>query len=121
MSTRNFNSHSASGFTLIEVLVVIAIISVLAVIAIPQFEGHKAGAFDRRAWNDLANVARAEEAYFIENNQYISCDQTTCSNTLPGLGLLSDGVQIEVTAEDNGFTATARHPAGSGAVYTWDS
>ena len=110
---------SQRGFTLVEVLVVIAIIGVLAAIAIPQFQSYKMLAFDRRAEIDLRNTAIAEEAYFLEADRYLTCTESDCPGVLPGLTQLSEGVQLQMTGTDTGFTGSASHPRGSGRVFTW--
>ena len=107
------------GFTLIEVLIVIAIIMVLAAIALPQFQQYKMSAFDRRAQIDLRNTAIAEEAYYLEADRYVDCSQFDCPGILPGLSGLSQGVVLQINGTDTGFTGTSTHPRGSGAVYTW--
>ena len=109
-----------TGFTLIELLVVIAIVSILAAIAIPQFTSYKKKGFDIRALSDLRNVATAEEAYFIDNESYLSCNVASCSR-LPGVGALSKGVELAMIAIDGAFTGTSTHPRGSGKIFQWDS
>lgn len=109
------------GFTLIELLVVIAIIGILAAIAIPQFAEYRQRGFDARARSDLRNVATAEEAYFVDNEQYVSCDQDSCPGTLPGVSALSKDVELSVTADTDSFTGTSTHPRGTGITFQWDS
>lgn len=109
-----------AGFTLVELLTTLGIIGILASIAIPQYARYREGAFDSRARSDLVNVAIAEEAYFVDHNVYITCDQTNCHTLLNGLNSLSQGVELQVTAAANGFTGTASHPQGSGQVFTWE-
>lgn len=111
------------GFTLIELLVVIAIIGILAAIAIPQFAEYRARGFDARARSDMRNVATAEEAYFVDNETYISCDEGSCPGLLPGIPALSAGVVLAVTAagDGNSFTGTSSHPKGTGVTFAWDS
>ena len=113
--------RNEKGFTLIELLVVIAIIGILAAIAIPQFAEYRQRGFDARAKSDLRNVATAEEAYFVDNEAYASCDQGSCPGMLPGLQALSDGVVLSITADTNSFTGTSNHPKGTGVTCNWDS
>ena len=116
------NVRNEKGFTLIELLVVIAIIGILAAIAIPQFAEYRARAFDSRARSDLRNVATAEEAYFVDNEVYKSCANAgACESNLPGLGQLSNGVALQMTATTTGFTGTSLHSKGTSSTYNWNS
>jgi type IV pilus assembly protein PilA len=58
------------GFTLIELMIVIAIIGILAAIAIPQFAAYRARSYDSAAQADLRNAATAQEAYFVDFSTY---------------------------------------------------
>jgi len=58
------------GFTLVELLIVIAIIGILAAIAIPQFAKYRAKAYNSAALSDLKNARTAVEAYYADNQQY---------------------------------------------------
>lgn len=108
------------GFTLIELLVVIAIIGILAATALPQYSDYKKRAFDSRARADLANVAIAEEAYFLDAEKYLNCTNNSCSN-LPGISALSQGVTLSIASGPLSFTGTATHSKGSGKIFQWDS
>jgi type IV pilus assembly protein PilA len=108
------------GFTIIELLVTIAIIGILAAIAIPQYSRYRRSGFDVMAKEDIANVARAEEAYFVDTSKYLDCTDAGC-NALPGVTDLSAGVTLGMAATATGFTGTSTHPKGSGIIYTWDS
>lgn len=109
---------SQKGFTLIELLVVIAIIGILAAIAIPQFAEYKVRAFNSRAQTDLRNGLTAEEAYYVDEEQYAACGTSDCASTLSGL-VLSEGVFIAFTASTNGsaFAGASCHEQGN---RTWE-
>lgn len=108
------------GFTLLELLVVMSLIAILTAFSIPQYNSYKKKAFDLRAENDLRNAALAEEAYFLENESYLSCSEQSCIS-LPGFAALSEGVSLSMNALDIGFTGEAFHPRGSGKTFKWDS
>jgi type IV pilus assembly protein PilA len=55
------------GFTLIELMIVIAIIGILAAIAIPQFTAYKSRGYNAASKADLKNAYTAAQAYFADN------------------------------------------------------
>jgi type IV pilus assembly protein PilA len=55
------------GFTLVELLIVIAIIGILAAIAIPQFSSYRAKAYMTQVRSDVKNAYTAATAYFADN------------------------------------------------------
>ncbi|MCO6429244.1 MAG: prepilin-type N-terminal cleavage/methylation domain-containing protein [Deltaproteobacteria bacterium] len=111
---------SSRGFTLLELLVVMAIVVILTGIAVPQFSAYRQRAFDLRALSDLRNLAAAEEVYFMDSESYLTCSNQECLN-LPGIAALSRGVSISAQAAERSFTATASHDKGSGRSFEWDS
>ncbi|RJR41835.1 MAG: prepilin-type N-terminal cleavage/methylation domain-containing protein [Desulfobacteraceae bacterium] len=60
------------GFTLIELMIVIAIIGILAAIAIPQFSAYRTRSYNSASQADLRNAATAQEAYFADSSSYSS-------------------------------------------------
>ena len=92
------------GFTLIELMIVIAIIGILAAIAIPQFNSYRKRAYNGSAMSDLKNAATAEEAYFVDHQIYGDQDNIA----------LNTGENVTLTASGNadGYTIVSHHSAG---------
>jgi type IV pilus assembly protein PilA len=61
---------SAKGFTLIELMIVVAIIGILAAIAIPNFLKFQAKAKQSEAKTNLAAIFTAQTSYFSEFGSY---------------------------------------------------
>ena len=62
--------RSKKGFTLIELMIVVAIIGILAAIAIPNFLKFQAKSKQSEAKTNLKGIFTAETSYFGENNTY---------------------------------------------------
>lgn len=58
------------GFSLTELMIVVAIIGILAVIAIPNFLKYQARAKQSEAKTNLVAIHASEMAYFAEKNEY---------------------------------------------------
>ena len=62
--------RNQKGFTLIELMIVIAIIGILAAIAIPQFASYRAKSFNSASVSDVRNARTDLEAYYAEFERY---------------------------------------------------
>jgi len=88
--------RSGKGFTLIELMVVIAIILILALIAVPAYRNMQIRAKKARAQEDLRNIATALEAFFVDWNQYPADTGTVWINELTG-GNEGSGATVNVS------------------------
>jgi prepilin-type N-terminal cleavage/methylation domain-containing protein len=66
---KNIRSRRLQGFTLVEIMIVVAIIALLASIAVPGFLRARKRSQASRILNDLRLIDSALDQYAIENNK----------------------------------------------------
>lgn len=106
------------GFTLLELIVVVAVLGILAAIAIQQFAIYRARAVDTAMRSDLKNAALAMESYYGEFLEY-----PTTLNAIQLVGFRkTSGVTLTITVPTpSTFTITAAMPNGTQPSFTFDS
>jgi general secretion pathway protein G len=69
------NKRRQSGFTLLEVMVVIVILGILASLVVPNLMGNKEKADQQKAVSDIVALENALDMYKLDNNRYPTTEQ----------------------------------------------
>jgi type IV pilus assembly protein PilA len=116
----NGRADAEKGFSLIEVLIVVAIISILSAIAIQQLSQHRARAYDSDSKASLHNLYLACKAYWAEASSTLNCGLNEAMGTRYGF---VQSTNVTITAPSSAetlFSATATH-SSSGNVFSIDA
>lgn len=73
--------YRSTGFTIVELLIVIVVIAILAAISMVAFTGIQQRARDSTRDADIAQIAKALELYYIDHGKYPSGRGSTNINT----------------------------------------
>ncbi len=102
----------ASGFTLVELLIVVIILAILAAIVVPQFATSTDDAKEAALDSTLANMRDVIDLYFAQHGEYPAsrADGASAANTPAAfIGQLSRYTDGDGTSQD---TKDAAHPYG---------
>ena len=69
--------RSISGFTLMELMITLAIVALLAAIAVPSYREYIIRSNRIDATSALLKIAAAQEKFFLQNNSYAT-NESSC-------------------------------------------
>jgi type IV pilus assembly protein PilE len=123
MSTLHKRRGQAAGFTLIELMIVVAIIAILAAIAVPIYSSYITRSKLTEAQNNLSALRVSMEQYFQDNRQYTSTggtgSTTGCGVAMPtgsgsnGGNSIAKYFTYSCSATATTYTITATGNAGT--------
>jgi type IV pilus assembly protein PilA len=118
---RRLQGERESGFTLIELMVVVLIIAILIAIAIPTFLGARQRAQNRAAQSSLRNALTAAKTIYTDTQSYTNATAAAMLTVEPSLSYAAAGTastgQNNVSVNGNGGIFAAAALSASGTCY----
>jgi len=100
-----------TGFTLIELMIVVAVVAILAAVAYPSYQTQVRKGRMGQAQADMLELAQFMERCFASNNTYVGCNPPFAAS--PRTGTAYYGIRLE-TPNRTSFTLTATPGSAGG-------
>ncbi|MDW7709341.1 MAG: type IV pilin protein [Deferrisomatales bacterium] len=126
-------SMRRKGFTLVELMIVVAILGILAAVAVPMYRGYISTSKMAEAKANLETIRLLQEQYYADNRVYLAgADTAALIADLPGFepgnpGGLFYTYSVTLPGGNQTFLATATptargapNPNHSGGLFTID-
>jgi len=117
MNTKAHAHFRQSGFTLVEIMIVVVIIGLLAAMAIPAFQKVRQSSQDKTVLNNARQLSAAADQYFLENgvstvqslnlvgsSNYVKAVNTVANETYPDS--YTQGITITISGVAGARTVT---------------
>lgn len=106
------SSRNDKGFTLIELMITVAIIGILVAVAIPSFARYKLKSRTAEASVNLEAIATIEIAYHAEYNQFVVCAESPPEADI--------GILKTPWTNSTGFTLIGFSPKDNSVHYSYE-
>lgn len=115
--------NKQQGFTLIELMIVVAIIGILATIGYPNYRDYVLRSENALAQSAMVELSVALERYYSENNSYKdAASNISYAKTIPSNGInITHDLELSIAENGTGYTITTTHKKDTTSVYSLSS
>jgi len=99
-------ARKSGGFTLIELVVVLAILAILVAVALPTYRGSREKAYLAEARNAATEWKTLAWSYFIEHSNFSGADFNSIGYSAPNSPVWDYAMSVATTNDSATLTAT---------------